>query len=460
LRGLRVQLALFYILLSLPALLFIEHASIAFKFERLLRELDDGRVQRVLDAKAASLAADIKDGASNAEMELRLQRFVLQLERPRESLGTSAAYVLLELARHPLHAELSIDGQSHASAGPALPSDPDLIRRSWSSQVSLTPGTGSADRAPMLQLRLDLAVPSPWQRFGDRLSFEWPIAVFYLLLFLVGSAWFLRRRVLIRIERMSAAARAWAGGNFRAPIADRGRDELGALAAELDRMAVDLESLVATRAQLATQAERGRLARDLHDTVKQKVFALSLQIDAAREGSADAARSQQRLAEASSLVEEIQRELAEQLSDLGAPSDAAEDLVPALQGRLADFSRRSGCAVRDQLPEGLALPATTCESVLRIVDEALANVWRHARASRVDVQLSLDASRAQLTLADDGRGGAAASAGGMGIANMRHRAAGLAGGSLQLETLPGGGTRVQLSFDAPMPPEATRENHR
>jgi signal transduction histidine kinase len=457
LRGLRVQLALFYILLSLPALLFIEHASIAFKFERLLRELDDGRVQRVLDAKAASLAADIKDGASNAEMELRLQRFVLQLERPRESLGTSAAYVLLELARHPLHAELLIDGQSRATAGAKPAADPRLVRRTWSTQLPLNHIDGAEQ---MLKLRLDLAVPSPWQRFGDRLSFEWPIAVFYLLLFLIGSAWFLRRRVLVRIERMSAAARAWAGGDFRAPIADRGRDELGALAAELDRMAVDLESLVATRAQLATQAERGRLARDLHDTVKQKVFALSLQIDAAREGSADAARSQQRLAEASSLVEEIQRELAEQLSEMGAPSGAAEDLVPALQGRLRDFSRRSGCAVGERLPASLALPAITNESVLRIVDEALANVWRHAKASRVEVELKAEHGRVQLTLADDGRGGVDADAGGMGIANMRHRATGLAGGSLQLESLPEGGTRVQLAFDAPMPAGSARENHR
>jgi len=444
-RGLRVQLALFYILLSLPALAFIEHASIAFKFERMLRELDDGRVQRALQAQAQDFAGAIHGDASEAEVELRLQRFVLQIERPRESLGTSAAYVLLELAKHPFHAELQVDGQVRAVAGAPMADDARLVRRHWSARASTIAGTP----ASILELRLDLAVPSPWSRFGDRLSFEWPIAVSYLLLFLIGSAWFLRRRVLVRIERINQAASAWAGGDFNAPINDLGGDELAALARNLDRMAIDLKALVSARAQLATVAERGRLARELHDTVKQKVFALSLQIAAAREGAADNERSQQRLAEATSLVEEIQHELAEQLRELGDTSGDAEDLLPPLRQRLRDFSRRSGCQVREQLPTILTLSPAQAQTVLRIVDEALANVWRHAAASRVDVELVVHAGEVRLAISDNGRGGASGAADGMGIANMRHRAASLAGGSLTLDSPPTGGTRLRLSFAAP-----------
>ena len=444
-RGLRVQLALFYILLSLPALVFIEHASIAFKFERMLTELDDGRVQRALQIEAQSIADGMQAGASDAEIELRLQRFVLQMERPRESLGTSAAYVLLELTRHPFHAELHVNGEAHTAAGAPLADDPGWVRRQWSAQVATSQGAP----IPLLQVSLDLAVPSPWSRFGDRLSFEWPIAVSYLLLFLIGSAWFLRRRVLVRIERMSTAARAWAGGDFSAPIADGGRDELGALASELDHMAIDLKALVSARAQLATVAERSRLARELHDTVKQKVFALSLQIAAAREGASDAERSQQRLAEASTLMEEIQHELAEQLRELGDTGGNAEDLLPPLRQRLSDFSRRSGCQLREQLPASLILSPTQAQTVLRIVDEALANVWRHAAAAHVEVTLALHAGEVRLRISDNGCGGAGVAADGMGIANMRHRAASLAGGTLTLDSPPAGGTRLDLSFDAP-----------
>ncbi|MGQ0799671.1 MAG: histidine kinase [Pseudomarimonas sp.] len=441
-RGLRVQLALFYIVLSLPALVFIEHASIAFKFERMMRELDDGRVQRALHAEAQSIADRIQAGASDAEVDLRLQRFVLHMERPRESLGTSAAYVLLELAKHPFHAEVVVDGETRNAAGAPMADDPRLVRRHWSALVATTEGSPR----PLLQLSLDLAVPSPWSRFGDRLSFEWPIAVSYLLLFLIGSAWFLRRRVLVRIERINRAASAWAGGDFNSPINDSGGDELAALASNLDRMAIDLKALVSARAQLATVAERGRLARELHDTVKQKVFALSLQIATAREGAADSERSQQRLAEATSLVEEIQRELAEQLRELGDHGGDAEDLLPPLRQRLRDFTRRSGCQVREQLPHSLMLSPIQTQTVLRIVDEALANVWRHAAATQVDVELGLHGNEVRLAISDDGRGGASVAADGMGIANMRHRAASLAGGRLTLESPASGGTRLSVSF--------------
>ncbi len=447
-RGLRLQLALFYILLSLPALVFIEHASIAFKFERLLDELDDGRVQRVVDAQVEALAESIREGASKTEIELRLQRFVLQLERPRESLGTSAAYVLLELARHPFHASLTLDGQPLGSAGePARVGS--NVRRSWLGTSERKPESAAVARDGTVRLNLELSVPSPWRRFGDRLSFEWPIAVFYLMLFLLGSAWFLRRRVLVRIERMGEAARAWAGGDFSAPIADRGSDELGALAAELDRMAIDLQTLVDARAELAAHAERGRLARDLHDTVKQKVFALSLQLAAAREGADDAGRAQQRLIEASSLVEEIQGELADLLRELNTDADPAEDLLPPLLRRLQDFSRRSGCAMQHRLPEHLPLPSNQVDTVLRIVDEALANVWRHAMASAVEIALTHSGGKVELSIRDDGRGGVAESPAGMGMANMRHRTASLENGQLQVQSIAGGGTRLQLSFSAP-----------
>jgi signal transduction histidine kinase len=245
---------------------------------------------------------------------------------------------------------------------------------------------------------------------------------------------------------MGEAARAWAQGDFSSLIADPGRDELSTLAGDLDRMAADLTALVSARAQLATLEERQRLARDLHDTVKQKVFALSLQLAAAREGAADPSRAQQRLAEAASLVEEIQRELADQLRELQQSAGERDDLVPPLQQRLADFSRRSGCSVRSQLPRQLELTPVQADTVLRIVDEALANIWRHAQATQVDVVLDTHEAVVRLSLCDNGRGGARDTPDGMGLDNMRHRTATLDAGQLEIETLASGGTRLQLRF--------------
>lgn len=429
-RGLRLQLTLFYIALSVPALLLIEQLMLGVQFQRCLAELDDGRVERVLAREAGALAEAQARGIAPTEVQQRLRRFVLELERPRESLGTRAAYVLLELAPHPFAVSLLAPGEPAAARAPD-----GMVHRRWSAPVPGQPGT----------LVLELAVPSPWDPFGRRLSFEWPIAVAYLALFLIGSAWFLRRRVLVRIARIDAAAQAWARGDFAPHLVDRSSDELGQLAADLNRMAADLKALFATRAQLATLEERRRLARDLHDTVKQKVFALSLQLAAAREGGADGARQQQRLAEASTLVEEIQRELGDQLRELREDAGAAEDLVPELQRRLDDFARRSGLAVLPTLPAQLNLKPAQTESVLRIVDEALANAWRHSGATRVRVDLHRRERWVELVIADNGRGGARESALGMGIANMRQRAAGLPGGEFALDSREGG-TTLRMSF--------------
>ena len=204
--------------------------------------------------------------------------------------------------------------------------------------------------------------------------------------------------------------------------------------------------MFATRSQLATLEERRRLARDLHDTVKQKVFALSLQLAAARE-SGDPARLQLRLTEASALVEEIQRELSDQLRELREDAGAAEDLVPALQRRLEDFARRSGRAIDPELPEHLHLAPAQTETLLRIVDESLANVWRHSEADRVCVRVCRQDRTLELTIADNGRGGARESASGMGLTNMRQRAISLPGAEFSIVSPEGGGTLVRLQFD-------------
>ncbi|MBV6414110.1 MAG: HAMP domain-containing protein [Xanthomonadales bacterium] len=428
--GLRLQLALFYLALSIPALLLIEQATLGVQFQRCLTELDDGRVQRVLTAEAAALDAARLRGIAQTEVEQRLRRFVLELERPRESLGTRAAYVLLELAPHPFAVRVTPEPDHESGTD-------GMVHRRWQAPL---PSSGD-------WLLLELRVPSPWDLLRRPLSFEWPIAVAFLTLFLIGSTWFLRRRVLMRIARIEAAARAWARGDFAPHLVDRSGDELGELAADLNRMAADLKALFATRAQLATLEERRRLARDLHDTVKQKVFALSLQLAAARESGGDGERLQLRLHEAGALVEEIQRELADQLRELREDAGAAEDLVPALQRRLEDFARRSGLAVDLHLPPQLNLAPAHTESLLRIVDEALANCWRHSGARRVGVRVRRAQRRVRLVIEDDGRGTARQSTQGMGIANMRQRAIGLPAGSFVIGAGATAGTRIEVEFE-------------
>jgi signal transduction histidine kinase len=92
------------------------------------------------------------------------------------------------------------------------------------------------------------------------------------------------------------------------------------------------------------------------------------------------------------------------------------------------------------------LAAAHEDALLRIVDEALANVLRHSGASRVLVRLRRVAERVRLVIADNGRGVVAGTDTGMGLRNMRERAQGLPGGRFGFDSQPGHGTRVDIDF--------------
>jgi signal transduction histidine kinase len=287
-------------------------------------------------------------------------------------------------------------------------------------------------------------LPLPWRHLLVDSSFESPTVFAFLIVFGIASSIFLAWWVTRRLNRVARAATAWSRGDFSDRIGDGSRDELGGLSALLDRMALDLRGLMRSRAQLATLAERQRLARDLHDTVKQKAFALNLQLATARRVLGDTPGAD-RLDQAQRLTQQIQQELAQILDELRA-SDTDLPFTERVRARAIDWSHTSGLApafAMDDLP-----PLTTAqeEALLRIVDEALANVLRHAGATRIEIALRREADRVRLAIVDNGRGIVADHVSGMGLSNMRGRAEALPGGRFELDAPPGQGTRVVVSF--------------
>jgi signal transduction histidine kinase len=293
-------------------------------------------------------------------------------------------------------------------------------------------------------LFVELRVPLPWRRLLFDSSFESPTVFAFLIVFGLASSVFLAGWVTRRLNRIARAAGAWSRGDFSDRIGDRSRDELGGLSSLLDRMAVDLRGLMRSRAQLATLAERQRLARDLHDTVKQKAFALNLQLATARRVLADAPGAD-RLEQAQRLTQQIQQELAQILDEMRA-SDAELPLAERLRTRANEWSHTSGMGLDFELDDVPPLAAPSEESLLRIVDEALSNVLRHSGADRVRLALRREAERVLLSITDNGRGTPDEPVSGMGLRNMRERAQALPGGRFELDALPGRGTRVTVSF--------------
>jgi signal transduction histidine kinase len=207
----------------------------------------------------------------------------------------------------------------------------------------------------------------------------------------------------------------------------------------------------------AVAQEQARLAREVHDVVAHSVSVMVVQAAAADDvfdARPDAARPALRSIEATG--REALAELRRLLAAIGPSTEAGAQLRPARTpdldrlDELVDPVRALGLAVdvRREIEPGLAVPAAVGQSAYRIVQEALTNTVRHARASRVEVLVraaaaELEVAVLEVSVLDDGRGaGAGADGAGRGLAGMRERAA-LLGGSLDAGPAPGGGFRVR-----------------
>jgi signal transduction histidine kinase len=462
LRGLMFKLALFYVLLSLPALILVESTILILEFQRFMHDVDGGLLARATTGAADEIAERWSGSNAADEAGTWLESWVLRLERPREGLSAEDSYILLELSGEPLAAALlAPDGQvvvrSPATTRWALQLPDAGERADAARETASLPGSQSpyrirrtlapvrgADGSLRGYLFVELRLPLPWRRFLLDSSFEWPIVLAYLIVFGLASSFFLATWVTRRLNRVARAAIAWSRGDFSDRIGDPSRDELGRLSAVLDRMALDLKGLLRSRSQLATLAERQRLARDLHDTIKQKAFALNLQLAAARR-QLGATAATDRLDLAQHLTHQIQQELAQILDEMQA-SDTELPFAERVRVRASDWAHTSGVTPQFALDDMPPMTPTDEDSLLRILDEALANVLRHSDADQVTISLRREADRVRLAITDNGRGIAADARAGMGLGNMRDRAQALNDGRFEIIADPGQGTTVSLSF--------------
>jgi signal transduction histidine kinase len=208
--------------------------------------------------------------------------------------------------------------------------------------------------------------------------------------------------------------------------------------------------LVREKAELATVAERARLAREIHDGVAQSLYMLMLNLEAASDfvekGTALGARLDQLL----SLARRALWEVRHYIFDLKPLLDDAAPLADLLRNPLREFETIA--RVDTDLQVGgseWALPPVARATVYRVLQEALANVFKHAQATHVHVVLSWQPEAFILEVRDDGRGfDRQATAAGHGLTNLSQRAA-EAGGSATVTSTPGAGTVVRLQIPNP-----------
>jgi PAS domain S-box-containing protein len=218
--------------------------------------------------------------------------------------------------------------------------------------------------------------------------------------------------------------------------------------AEFDRVEGDRRLQAA---ELAVAQERGHLARELHDSVTQALFSMTLQSSALELllDRGDLGQARARLADLASLQRDALAEMRALIFALRPPSLAQDGLVQALRSSLHALGQRSGLVLRLEADE-IERPAPAVEDALyRIAQEALHNVMKHAAATEAVVRVRRADDELVLEVADDGVGfdESAVPAGHLGVVGMRARA-GLIGGRLEIVSAPGRGTTIRVVVPA------------
>jgi signal transduction histidine kinase len=208
-------------------------------------------------------------------------------------------------------------------------------------------------------------------------------------------------------------------------------------------------TLAAQRAQqVALLEERRRLARELHDSATQSLVGMSLLTQTLpRLWAIDREEAERSLEQIHELTRGALAEMRELLYEL-RPAEAGDpNLAQAMRTRAAAFQRRTGMTTTVQAPANFHLPVDQAHALLRIVQEGLSNVLRHARATAVRLELNPGPPLA-LSIADNGRGFNAAQVepGRLGLISMRERAVAI-GATFTVTSAPSDGTTITVSFD-------------
>jgi PAS domain S-box-containing protein len=218
-------------------------------------------------------------------------------------------------------------------------------------------------------------------------------------------------------------------------------------------LAVESARLREQAQQAAATAERSRLARELHDSVTQSLYSVTLYAEAAarllEDGKQDPAVGY--LREVRDTAQEALREMRLLIYELRPPAVQEVGLAGALQARLQAVETRSGMHAEIQVDGAVDeenIPIPVQAEIYHIVQEALNNVLKHASAQNVWIRLGFCGQCVCAEVCDDGIGfdlTNAEDSGGLGIQSMRERAERI-GATLSVQTEPGKGTTVALEF--------------
>ena len=317
--------------------------------------------------------------------------------------------------------------------------------------------------SPISQMGWALVYEEPWETVESpilRTSQLAPLVLAPVLILAIVALWFGARQIVKPLQTLESRAAMLAWGDFKAieePVG--GIEEIRQLQKELINMAQKVQSAQESlhgyigAITAAQEDERRRLARELHDDTIQALIALKQrlqlsQLSAPRSGP-EAAGYQEIAALTEQTIENLRRLTRAlrpiYLEDLG--------LVPALEMLARETGQAANISVdfEKQGTEKRLDPAAEL-TLFRIAQEALSNVTRHSQASRATLSITFTPQAVAMQIDDDGKGfevpkspAEFAPSGHYGLLGLHERAE-LIGATLEINSAPGGGTRVNINL--------------
>ena len=267
------------------------------------------------------------------------------------------------------------------------------------------------------------------------------------ILLIVLFAGYLTRAIVRPVRGAAAMAGRLAHGDLSVRIPERGIAEIGVLQRSFNTMAGSLQQsrteLAASRTRLVAASDQARrqIERDLHDGIQQRLVSLVLDLRTAE----DAVPPE--LSGLGGQLAEIADGLTGALTDLRELSRGIHPAILSeggLSPALKALARRSAVPVQLDIDVRQRLPEPVEVAAYYVAAEALANTAKHARASIAHVNLQAHNDRLQLSIRDDGQGGATTD-GGSGLVGLTDRVEAL-GGTILVDSPPGQGTRLDVDL--------------
>ncbi|MBF0378920.1 MAG: sensor histidine kinase [Desulfamplus sp.] len=283
----------------------------------------------------------------------------------------------------------------------------------------------------------------------DFLFFTWGKVFFLSLPIGIACGFVASRYVTRQLQKMNEVTESWRQGDFKVRIELPSDDVFTRHSWYLNEMAQDLEMYLNLKQSLAVRDERNRMARELHDTVKQKLFALGLQLAIAKAKPVVMEAASEHILEAEAIAREAQKDIKEIITQLRPAGTNDGSLYDRISMIADDFRRRFDLNIELKHSEPVKCNGHTEHHVLRIVQESLMNAVCHGKASEIVIACKIDQEVVILMISDNGRGfdiDQSKEEGGFGIVSMHDRVRDLPHGTFEIKSTAGAGTHIRISW--------------